>query len=316
MKSFTRHLLLFSMPFIAWLIWLFIRPLDKQFAFRFVRDDCSARSEWEYQKIFSGNSDIDVAFIGSSRTWHAVMDSMIEKKWSETQKDSLHFLNLGYCRFGRNFHYELIKDLLEREKVKVIVLEITSEEDHYSHIDFGYIADAEDLFLAPILFNKDYLRDLFNGFRVRFEWFRSLVLNGNKVTIKNFDSFGYAHASSVLDEKKSGELLAGITQNEKLKTGFQEFFYLNYPRQYLKKIRELTLDNHVQLFFLYLPQFNSTNQNLYYKNDFGDEKKIIFPPDAIYRNRAFWVDEAHLNDRGARLFSEKIVDELSEEMNR
>jgi hypothetical protein len=266
-----------------------------------------------YQKIFTDSTSIDIAFIGSSHTWHAVNDYLIETRWNSTRDDSIHFLNLGYCRFGRNIHYLLLKDLLEKKKLKAVVLEITPEEDHYSHIDFGYLADARDLFGAPLLVNKDYFSDLFKGFISRFEQFRSQLF-GNSKSLSPIDSrFGYGADSSVMDSLNANSKLAAL-QNQPvvLKTGFNEFFYLNYPRQYLRKIYKITSEHHVPLLFLYLPSFTTSADKPFYKSDYTDHGEIIFPPDSVFRNRLFWIDNDHLNDRGARAVSEKIYEELSE----
>src|SRR5580658_10321976 len=141
MKKFLRTLTIFILvPFIV-LVIMFIIPVKRKYAYDFViHGGCEGRSSWIYNRIFESDSSIDVAFIGSSHMMSAVNDVLIEKHYNDSTHRNYKFVNLGYCRFGRDFHYLIARDLLEHKKVKSIVLEINEDESQFGHPDFPHVA--------------------------------------------------------------------------------------------------------------------------------------------------------------------------------
>ena len=63
MKQFLKQLTLFSMPiFIGWGA-LFVRPMDKKFAYSTMQKHCR-NANWLYHRMFQNKKAIDIALIG------------------------------------------------------------------------------------------------------------------------------------------------------------------------------------------------------------------------------------------------------------
>ena len=145
MRKFLSKIAIFSGPLIIFLIWLACRTYDPYFAYHYLEKNCGNRAAWMYQRIFVDEAPVDIAFIGSSRTFSVVRDDLLEKNLG------LSVVNLGYCGMGRNLHYTIVKDLLNQKKVQHLILEVRSDEFRFSHPMFPYLAQNRDVF-QPVLF--------------------------------------------------------------------------------------------------------------------------------------------------------------------
>jgi hypothetical protein len=81
----------------------FIQP-PKSFLFQNAKGDCSGRSEFMYNALYTNKTNADVVLFGSSKTLNGINDSMLNRLGEET------YLNLGYCRFGRNLDWFFIDE--------------------------------------------------------------------------------------------------------------------------------------------------------------------------------------------------------------
>ena len=98
MKGFVRNVLLFLLPLLLLGVWIAVRPLDKHFAFRYIKGDCLGHGRWIHDRIVENPLPIDVAFVGTSRTVRAVDDTQIERRLRDAYDLPLHVANFGYCR--------------------------------------------------------------------------------------------------------------------------------------------------------------------------------------------------------------------------
>ncbi len=305
MKRITLHIILFTIPVIL-LVFLF--PHEKKQVYAGLKDDCENRANWMYQRIYENPLPVDIAFIGSSRTENSLNERLIEYYIPEFQT-----LNFAYCRYGRNLHYRLIKDLIEEKQVKAVVLEVRQEENPYSHPVGAYFMENDDLLTSYPLFNKDWLTDWTTAFQFRLQLAQEALWHKQAQLIPDSNGYGFYPNYTIPDlneiEQEKAERQNGVTKGS-LKRKMEN----TYPYHYLKKIAKLCEENNVRLMFLYLPSYGvqqaePTNAEFYQQHG-----HLLIPPDSILQKIENWADPNHFNPDGSVLLSRWLGEELAREL--
>lgn len=278
-------------------VYLFAAPFDKEFGYHIIKNNCYDHAAWMYNRMKS-DVGMDVVFIGSSRTIHAIPDSLMEKHIQVQDEKDAHIVNFGYCRFGRNFDFEVVKDLLESKRISILVLEIREDEDQYSHPDFPYIADAHDV-LNPVFFNQKYFNDIITALKVRIEFQKSrLSIRPQSAYTSSMKQtlFGYGSSDKILD----ADQLSAIAPDEEADTSsLLREVKMNFPKYFITKIVSIAKEHHVEIYFLYLPGYSripSVPKELVFYNKLGT---VLIPPSEIFSTASNFIDENHLNDSGS-----------------
>lgn len=313
MKKFLKYIVLFFLPLILGIVFLFLIPVDKNFSYHFVKGECDNKASWIYQRIFANKENIDIAFTGASQTSCAIMDEYLEKELTKVTGHDIKVANLGYCRRGRDIQYIMLKDLFQQKKPKILVIEVAEDEPKKSHPVFPYLAESHDLWGSFVFLNQRYLRNIWKGVAVRFEYLKHVLFRDeSQIKNQNTERFGYLPSSQIAEPEI-------IKQNEtdwtnrlsQSKPEFVRNMELNYSKHYIEKIVKLARQNNCEVVFLYLPESGSKLKNPiltdYYKT-LGD---LILLPDSIIKDRTNWKDATHFNDSGAVKVSEFIVSEIS-----
>ena len=303
MKQFYLRCFYFVAPLFILLLFL---PLEKKQIFNSLENDCFGRSHWMYNRIYNNNTPIDILFLGSSHTINGINDELLQ-----SQYPNFHFVNLGYCRLGRNLLYSLFHKILEEKKPKHLFLEIREREGRYSHPVFPHLASTKEVFTATPIFNKDLLRD----------WGQHL---SNKV-----DLFQEAHFSPIvsipLSQKEHGfgpsrdtaslqHLLEAKEHRQNKDYSMHEWehqFHLQYPLFYLKKIIALCAKHDIKLHFVYLPGYGTPFSLPLELELYQSVGNTLIPPDAILKNTDYWADRDHINQAGANELTRWLSKEIS-----
>lgn len=309
MRRFFKQFVLFLLPILGSIIVLFILPLDKSFVYHYIQQDCAGHGTWIHHRIFKNTKPVDVAFIGSSRSIHSIMDEVVEKELGDT---SLHVATLGYCRLGRNMSYLLLKDLLRHKQPKMLVLEVREDEDHFSHPMFPYLAETKDVLFPTLLFNRDILSDLYLNLETRFEYKKQRLLGQIPTAYPQQNrEYGYGPSdlqaeAGLLEAKKQERQLRA---ERKLKAKGRNF-HMRFPRSYLHKINQLVKENDIELYFLYLPEYGWPLDTPFELNTYQQYGRVLLPPEEIFTNATHWMDDGHLNDQGALELSKWVSTQL------
>ena len=125
-RRFVLRVLVFLVPFGLGAAVLLTGPLDRTFAWHFVKGDCWGHGVWLDDRIGFDDAPVDVAFVGTSRTILGIDDRGIEAMLAERGLE-VEVVNLGYCRNGRNLHTTVARDLLASKPVRHIVIEVANE---------------------------------------------------------------------------------------------------------------------------------------------------------------------------------------------
>ncbi len=312
MKKLIKTIFLFSLPFTGGILYLVFTPLDRAFAYHYINDDCAGHGAWVYDRVFRNSRPVDIAFLGSSRTIHGPMDQLLEDSLHRQTGDSLHVLTLGYCRLGRNMRYVFLKDLLQQKQPEMIVMEVREDASRYSHPIFPYLAESEDAFRPVIWFNQSLFKDMYLALETRFEYHKR---NWLRTTPSNYpynpQPYGYGSSTieadpTILEEKKNERIdRAAFKLKEKGRN-----FHLRFARKYLEKISRLANERGIQLHFLYLPEYGWPLDYPLELANYQQYGEVWLPPRTILDDPKNWMDDGHLNDRGARLLSEWLVTQV------
>ncbi|MGB3076778.1 MAG: hypothetical protein WBB36_15720 [Chitinophagales bacterium] len=308
-RKLIINLLIFSLLPVSIIGFLFVIPFNKEFGYRFIKDDCYNHASWIYGRM-NNPEGIDIAFIGSSRTIHAIPDSLLEVLIKQRCGNALHVANLGYCRFGRNFDYEVVKDLLASKQIKNLVVEVREDEDPYSHLDFGYVASSADV-LKPVFFNTRYFSDFWKALQVRIVLLKSYL----HIRPQDFEQrtvalslYGYGASTEKFSARQQVPALNSIEPDQ---GSLLQDMKMNFPEHFISEIAALASVNNVQLQFVFLPGFNPVKQMpnayLFYKK-YGT---VLIPPAEIFSDPDNFKDENHLNDSGSTRLAAWLGSELS-----
>lgn len=274
-------------------IWLMAYlPFSKQYAYNQMLESCG-RGNWTYCRIFENKTPVDIAFIGSSRTICGIQDSLLETLLS----GQVHTANLAFCRYGRPLHYVIFKDLLHHHHPSVLVLEVTEKESRFSHPDFPYIAESEDLVFP--FHRQGYFRQLIIGTQSRLEFSLKKWLG----QLPEFQKDPKNHLYDPHPRQGDPAVLAAKLNNPPKPDGLEKHWVYHTSKWYLKKMAELAKTEGVTLKFLFLPSYGGhggrPSEEIFYRR-FGE---VLTPPDSIFQKPEYWVDGDHLNDNGAALLT-------------
>jgi hypothetical protein len=300
MRHFLNKIAIFASILIGLILLVFAIPFDKKFAYHFIKGDCYGQGKYLWHRMAINTKPIDVAFIGSSRTIHAVWESKIEDIIAEKSEKRPNLANLGYCRLGENLPFILLNDLLKYKKPKICVLEIRENPDQMSHPMSGYLVDTKDISSPEIFANQRVFSDFLHAFTVRLESIKSRLWERkvNSEEAINFQ-YGYGADKSVADKTYLENLKR--KNAEKLEKEPNLSFF---ARKNLEKTVALAAEKGVKIVFLYLPAYQTPSEKqpnfLDFYKQYGE---VWIPPTKILENTDFWLDEGHFNDAGADAFA-------------
>jgi len=294
-------LLLKILVFLALLLLIVLAlPVKERAKFTGLKEDCFYQAIWLHDRMFLNPKPIDIAFIGSSHTINGIDDGLIEH-----ELDSFHLsvVNLGYCRYGDNLYFTLVKDLLSVKKPKMIFLEVREDEDRYSHPVFPYLADPMDVWMAWPWFNRDILSDDAVSLRYRVQLARQDFIPADTLFPVRQEDHGFASSADTVAQAILSKIKVRRMEHKWAMGSLERGFYMAFPRAYIRKIGELCREHDVQLVFIYLPEYASGLWQPLESSTYIKYGKILIPPKEIFESTSYWGDESHLNQAGAKVLS-------------
>jgi|GEM_PF-312312 len=287
---------------------LFVLPYSDEFAYHYIENDCYNHGAWIYSRVKSNPMPIDIAFIGSSHSIHAFQ----EKKIEEILGDGNHLVNLGYCRYGRNMEFVILKLLLKYKQPKLVVIEVHEDEEKNSHDIFPYLAETKDLLLPPTIFNRDYFSDLITGASARLENFKAEYLFQSVYPEPQPELHGYAASDRIASDSEITEnKLAWQKRLQRKSPDLTEDIQLKYPFAYLEKITAELRKREISFAFVYLPDSGSELNEPKHVNYYNTLAPVLIPPKCIFDDRTNWMDASHFNDKGSEVLSKWMAGEIA-----
>jgi len=302
MKKLFIYTGLFLLPM---LLLVCLLPIDRRLAYAGLEGDCFNHGIWVHDRIFEQGEAIDIAFLGSSHTLNGVDDSLISDKLPQVQA-----ANLGYCRLGRNLTYVLVKELLRAKEPQHIIIEIREHENRYSHPIFPYLGRTQDVVLPYPFFNPDILPDIWTHLAYKIEILQDGLYRSEQAPPIQLDLYGFGSSADTAEAGFLADIKSRRSQSTSRLSDEQQAFYDTYALGYLQKIADVCREKGVRLSFLYLPGYGAPLATPSLYETYLAYGEIFLPPDSILQNPAFWFDEGHLNQTGAKQLSTWLGEKL------
>ena len=304
MKRLFFNILFFLLPLIFLIYFI---PVERRQRFIQLKEDCSCQGIWLFDRMHHNENPADVVFFGSSHTINGIMDEFIEK---QLNIPSVHVVNFGYCRYGVNIYPVLLKEILRSKKPKILFLEVREDEDRYSHPVFPYIADVRDIFMATPFFNRDLVRDYFDSFLYRLQLLKVQYIKKDSMVPFRTGNFGFMGSKDTASKAFLEKVRLEHERPKPALTALERYFYMTYPRTYLKKLSEICTENNIRLTFLYIPEYGSRQKEPLEMMTYRKYGVVLIPPHEIFEDPENWFDENHLNQAGARKLSAWLAKQL------
>lgn len=296
MKRKQKYILLSLLLLSLILCVLFVEP-DKEFLFANASGDCSGRSHLMHNAIYKKNQEPETVLFGSSRTMNGIQDSLLNSLPGKK------FLNLGYCRFGRNLDYFFIEEYCKYHHPETIVLEVRAQEDANSHAVAPFFLSVPQLAKDAFTGNPKAVGDLYNKWLCNLKFVRSSLFNKPlRLDTQIAIAYGFWHSGKPiglqkLEEERSRDSIKWLEEKGK----HQE---LNSNSEfYFKKLKQLCGEKKITLYFLYLPNYGNGKGEPAQAAEYRSYGNLLLPPDSLVNNAQYFSDFSHLNPRGAARMS-------------
>lgn len=311
MKQFVKKILVFSLPVLIGLGFIFFIKTNREFCYNYVKGDCEGRGKLLYKKLYEDPNKVDYLFVGSSKTWNDINDELLENLINTPDSYHLKLFNVGYCRFGRNMDYLFCKEFLKRNKLKKIFLEVRADESTTSHPIFPYLANGKEVMEGAMALNGKLFPEVYNHLLMNVNYLRCKVnLEKAEINSENLISHGYINIDKVINSEKLNAFYKKEQEKiseDKTDTTALEYRFSNY---YINKIKKLCDAKKVELVFIYLASYGNVNKNPIFLHHYQKLGKIIIAPDSIFMNKTYWKDEAHFNSYGANAYTRFLATQL------
>jgi hypothetical protein len=241
--------------------------------------------------LVQSEENIDIAFIGTSRTMNAIIDTILSKAWKKR------VVNLGYCRPGRSMHYKILELLLAHHSPELVFIELNQEEDWYGHFDYGNVATTSEVFHSASSHNPKYFRDIKNNFVMKYDLFQKQLFKTTYPSVNCNSGFG-----NTLVPGEDLNPVDHIDTNTKDQRFTSEY--------YLQQIFTLAKRNNCKVGFHYLPSNGLIEYPPHELDYYEKHGPVLFPPKSLKQQR-LWADNSHLVLKGAELYTDHLIQTVS-----
>jgi hypothetical protein len=319
-------------------------PHDRYIRFQGLTEPEVVKVGWIYERIHFDTSPIDVVFIGTSHTVFGVDDETVERSCRNAGGKSCASVNFAIEHLGRDMHWLLTREVLEARHPKLLVVEVQETEYRALHPAFAYLADAGDLFSAPLIINTSYFDDL-----VRLP-LRQISLSAQTLAPSLFGVHrkfipalyrgrhwvdAYAEYGSIAHPAAHPVPRTGVASNAELErerahSESDDASRTHLPMSlrpleyranllYLEALLTLAREKNIEIRFLYMPAYRGP-PTPGFASFYDRFAPTWLMPREIVDNHEMWLDVAHLNYAGATALSQwlgmKIATDIPGEMAR
>lgn len=315
-----KNLLIKFVLFLSFLILVvFLFKDDKEY--RYGQLNCHFR-------LLSTDQEIDYAFLGSSRSLESANATFLEEELAKSLNSNVVVMDFSRSWRASGMTYVMARDLLEKNKVKNLIVEVNSTNKLVYHSYWPSVATYSDLF------GDIFVRDDIG-------LFQSLVLFLEHFTEKNSRKFvalmkgekrinlssGSKYLNNDCSSKSGSERPDQRQRQEKRNRKWAERStswdlgdkFESRNDYYMKKLSLLAKKHEVNLFFSYY----NTSYSPRLSEDFVSEFKARYGHPLIYINdiaqlermyESGYRDITHLKASGQRMYAEWFATKMSNQI--
>lgn len=332
--SARAFLLWFMGATLAVMLALALLPHDGYVRYQLVSQESVhyLRLKWIYERTHFDSTPIDVAFIGTSHTQSGIDDARVEARLRELGV-AQHVVNFAVPHLGRDLEYVVVRDLLERRRVRTLVVEVQESEARAPHPGFQRLGLPQDFVQAPWLLNTGLFESLVRLPLRQTKYALASAMPRPFSVQPGFDPATYegphwndtylAHGFTEprtrqkdwdYHEAELRQLRRETDQKEALARRFDALplennLLFRYHELYLRRIAELARDKGTQVVFLYLPAPDA--QRLPRVARWTETYGPLLDVRDQVRSASLWQNADHLNVYGARVVSDWMAAQLA-----
>ena len=299
MRKFILKVLLFFITFFV---------VDKAF-YVFLLISPKLEKDKRLESVITGNLNKDLIVLGSSRGARNIIAGQLE--------DSLNILayNLSYPGSDIEFHDFLLSSVIKfNKKPKIILLVV---DDPYELSFSGSIKFRFDR-LYPLA-KYDYINNEMIKRGEKNNLSRTLILS--RINRANFDL--RTKRSSIFDSLRiCGSMTIPFEGNSRKlvfnssKASYTICNELPNKIKAFNNIQNICFTNNIKLIIVYPPNFKTLNTSFKKRIEELSHSSVSFltydTTKEIYRNKDLFYDENHLNENGAIIFTNEVINQLKE----
>lgn len=312
MRGFIKTLILFSLPIFLVIVFVFLKPLSPQFAYNFVKGECSGHGKWIHDRLYINPEPIDIAIIGTSVGWGLFDDRTLSESLSKDKGKPISVVNLSYCRPGFNMRALMVEEIIKTKHPQRIVIELRWKPSRGGHHLYGYLATTDMLLNPATRLYQPYLTDLKNAVIVRWEEVRSL-LQSTDIYIPDKADYGVSPDDALVDQDRMINVLES-RQKEDLNTpeSIQESIHYYVYWKNMERIKHLCQDAGVELSFFYVNQFGNPVRYPKYQEEIERVAPIWYAADSVFHDPLLYADVVHFNRSGTNAITPYLYEHLAQ----
>ncbi len=266
------------------------------------------KSGLEYRATYSiEKTTADILVFGTSRANHHYYPGIFEKK------TGLSFYNVGRDAGSIFYDYGVLKGILARHNPKIIILdfgrsEFKKSQDNYDRLSFLLPYYKTHPEMRPVIEMKspyEKIKLLSHIYPFNSSLFTIAIGNTKLGNKRSVDYNGYVPLKRFLDKPLPVDTLAVNYELDRNKIRIFESFVADCVRAKIK------------LYIVcspYVTQFLHKDYSITIGEGIADKYNVKFfdlsQDSAFINNISLFADEEHLNDNGAKKFSDLLVDKM------
>ncbi len=276
---------------------------------------------YQYKYIYGHKGDVDIAFMGTSRTMRCIIAQYFEKSLSKHSGKSHVIYDISRSGRGEGLEYVMIKDFLKLHKVKILAIHYNDTLDEIVHPNFIKVASFSDIFSdynaypdSSIIKANCVLRLL--GLKLGENL--HMIINGEYLkTAKSIPVRTSDYSVPVTVKPKTLKLAADTHQNTWRKKSEREWGIHSFREYrntyYIHQILALAKEKGTKVIFFYIPRLYeppiSKKMGQEFENEFSsqwlqpplDVKLKMYEPGG-------YTDTGHVNVKGAEIYMDWLSD--------
>ena len=280
---------------------------------------------YHYEYTYAHRGDVDIAFMGTSRTMRAIIAPYFEERMRRNMGKEFIVYDLSRSGRGAGLEYVLVREFLENHNVKLLLVHFNDSLKEVVHPNFFKVARFNDILNDYTTHPDNFILRLnFISRMIGLKLGESfhLLLQSNylkKVYPTNVKTSDYSFPVPVRPDVLEKALAKYSKKWKKLP---HRNWNLNGPEEfrntkYVHKLIKLAKDNKTEIIFFYIPRLYEPHISEEMISTFSTEFGIewLQPPLNVRLDMyepGGYTDTGHVNSRGAELYMDWLADMITQ----
>jgi hypothetical protein len=281
-------------------------------------------ARWIYERIHFDDTPIDIAFVGSSRTYAGVIPALVEAALEKRGHGDLRVANLSLPASGFDIRYTTVRELLETRDVKLLVFSLVEAFPRDGHQAFGDLGTVGEILSSPWIVNRTLPQNVARLPMRQMRLALASAVPGAFGMDRDFDPARYSGASTpdgsegkpVQTDEAHAKDLANESRMRKseitppILPESLSWIEFGVSQTYVKRIVALAEAHHTRVAFLFLPFFDGYEMPL--EAHWVERYGPLWNADFMMHDPANYKDAAHGSANVTPAIADWLADHLLE----